>query len=617
MLKRPITWLIFFTSLSVRLAAWLWVIAKETPVFADETFYLEKAQACQACLQALFSGSLPSDAIRDAVYGYGVWPPLHTFLLALGGICGGLSGTRLILVLLSAGTTLIILKLALQCGLTFRVAAATALFHAFYPECVAFSHYLWSETTFSFFLLLGLVFALASSDALQSGSRGAVYALAAGGLLGCAGLCRATVLPTLFLLSAWWIGPALKPFFNNRCFRLLVPHLLRTGFLFGMFFLVTAPWLITLRMREGEWKPFSTSGGYNFYLGNHPATPEGLGSAWGTFIYQGGASDQIATYLKQQAGPFAVNSGLWVFSRDEACREAAWKEICARPGAAFKRVFLRAGTLFAPDIFLPRHILNLIYRPMPVACATLLLFLGAAAWILFLLGVSVALFRARLAPRLWLLILLSALLASPALATISVSRMRFASTLLLLPVACEGLRALHRFSSCLPGQFRKTGAASLVLASLALCFVFLRLTLEHFVVPSAHYGTLVRAFSRVGLMQPYTFDTLLVRRGPAGPQAVGLNLISVPSVSLIGQPENRQVLFDLSRPNPALQVFVRTEAGEPIRLPWALPRQGQTATTVFVPGAFSCDWLPTGLSDFQVKVQGSNYRKAVWHGPRQ
>jgi len=230
-----------------------------------------------------------------------------------------------------------------------------------------------------------------------------------------------------------------------------------------------------------------------------------------------------------------------------------------------------------------------------------------------LLGVSLALCRVRLAPRLWLLVLLAGLLASPALATISMSRMRFASTLLLLPVVCEGLAALRRPGSSIPGPLRKACAACLLLASLTLCFVFLRPAFKHFVVPSGHYGALISACSHIGLMPPDTVNTLLFRRGPSGPQTIGLDMASAPSVSVVGQPNNRKVLIELPQPNQFRSVIVHAKAGEPLLLKWFVPGRDLAATTEFAPGAFSCEWRPTGLPDVSVKT-GINYKKDIWSG---
>ena len=611
MFKRASLVPLLLLSLTVRLGAWFWVVSKDTPLYADESLYLGLARAWGACVKSLLGGHWPAPALLETVYGYGVWPPLHPFLLSLGGLCGGLSGARLVLVLLSACTTLLVFKLARQCGFSRRIACAAAALHALYPESVAFSHYLWSETSFVFFLLAGLVCALAAADAV-GGRREGWLACASGALFGCAGLCRATLLPVVLLLPLWWLAGAVPACRRDTNWRPVLRLLPRCALLLGMFFVVTAPWLMTLRLKEGEWKPFSTSGGYNLYLGNNDAIPEGVGSAWGSFIYQGGASARIAALVKAQTGARAGDSGLWVFAQDSACRAAAKAEIRRDPGAALKRVFQRALLLTGPDIFMPRHILNLIYRPMPVWVAALLLAAGVLAWGAVLLGLSAALWQTRKGEPFWLLLVLAGLLVLPALATISVSRMRFASTVLLFPVACAGLGSLLHAASQVLGWRPRCGALALFLAGSAASLFYLRLSLEHFVVPSAHYAPLIRALSHVGLVRPETYDTLSVRRLPNGPAAVGVGLEQAPGVSLIGQKGARRVKLSLPASGQPALLLLRAQSAEPFALSWFNPGTGQSASLPFVPGAFSCDWRETGLPGIQAAVRGVNYAKGDW-----
>ncbi len=643
---------LFAFSLAVRLAIWLLVTRSGTPLFADEPLYAGLAQGWGAIFNALASGRWPDAALLERVYGHGVWPPLHPLLLGLGGLCGGISGARMSMVLLSACATPLLFKLARQCGFSRRVALAAALLHALYPECVAFSHYLWSESSFAFFLLAGLSLSLSAVDA--AGRRGVALAAAAGALLGCAALCRATLLPLLLFLPLWWLwerrgvqgsgagpaapcqpqktprlcasalnlpvpacsgprtqdaGPSLNPksqLFHSSLFTLHSFSLPSIAALCAAFALVTAPWLITLRLREGAWKPFSTSGGYNLLLGNHPAIPPGLGSAWGTFIYRGGASDRIAAAVRAEAGATAETSALWVFAQDQTCRAMARTEMRRRPGAAALRALQRGLLLTAPDIFLPRHILNLIYRPMPVAMVALLLAAGFLLWNAVMLGTAAALLMPRKPPRLWLLLAAAAALLLPALATISVSRMRFASTLLLFPVACQGLAAL-----CADAWPPLRRAATIALFAVAcVCGIFqLRLSLQHFVVPSTHYAPLIRALARLRLAPPETYDTFLVRRDPHGPARVGVSLEATPGAEFVGQERARRVMLPLL-PGRDAMLLLRVRNASELRLGWLDP-DGASGETRHAAGDFHCQWQPTGVPGVHAAIRGVNYSKGA------
>lgn len=597
--------MLFAVSLLVRLA--VWAVVKETPVFGDEVPYFRKIVYCEQALRAIFSGVWPSGAILDQIYDYGIWPPLHAYILAVGKILfGGLGGARLMLVLVSAATTPLLFKLARRYGFAPPTACAAALLHACYPEIIGFSHIICSETTFTFFVLAGLIF-IRMEPCAQPHAGGVVLA---GLLLGCAGLCRATVFPVLLLLAVWWAAQAAAQIIRGKSLRPARRPALNIVLLFAAFFMVTLPWLITLRSREGEWKPFSTAGGHNLYLGNHPSIPAGLGSAWGMYAYTGGAAAQIRNEINRHFRPAEKRYVTWYFAQDRICREAAWRVIRADPAAAIRRVFLRVGTLFAPDVYVPRYILNLIYRPMPVWLATLVMLANLVVWLLVLAGVSFGVWRRKASPSRWLLLSLAAALVVPALVTISVSRMRFTSTVLLLPLACEGLAALgRRDKSVLPPACR-WGACGTLLISLWLCLLFCKRTAPHFFVPSAQYTPLVRVLSRLGFMLPETYDTFRLRNTGKRPRDVLVSLANWPQTRFVTDPAARAKVYRLSPSVEAPKIPVATVLGEPARLEFSvLPAAGVFPFEISAAN-LSTAWRATGLEGVEVKVHGLNFWKA-------
>jgi len=617
LLKKPSVWTVFLTSFGLRVLAWFWVITHETQLYCDERGYFNRAIAWHSCLNSLIHGTLPDANVSDTLYGYGVWPPLHSLLLSLGGMVAEINGVRFIPVLFSALTTLLIIKLAQKCGFSFKTALFAGFLHALYPEYIAFSHYLWSETTFTFFLLAGMVSALSSSDAPEGSRQRAAYALLAGFLFGLGTLCRVTVLPVLALFAGWWGITALFKFIKTRASKPFINEIFRTALLCLIFLTIITPWMLVLKAREGKWVPLSTSGGYNFYLGNHPATPDGLGSAWGMFIYYGGAGQQIDNYVREHSAPAEVNpSPIWVFSRNDICRQGANEVIRKDPASAVKRVFLRLGTLFAPDIFLTRHIINLVYHPMSNLVASALIILATLFWIFVLTGTASSLLSAQKPARYWILIAAAILLIIPALITISLSRMRFASTLLILPVCAHGLSGLRHYREFFASKTRVIGAALLLIASLGVSLHFYRLTMLNFTIPSAQYTPIIKFFSRIGFMQPYTFDTFSLTRDASGPNRVALKLPRHPENSLNDRPELSEMLIPLPSPNQIKPMIISSKLGEPVELLWSHPQLSEVPPMIIEPGNLSKEWMPTGIPGLFLKTDGANYRKGIWKGPK-
>jgi 4-amino-4-deoxy-L-arabinose transferase-like glycosyltransferase len=214
-------------SLAVRIAALVPVAAANvSPVF-DEKAYFARAVAFANIAKSLLAGVAPRPLDVGEAYLTGAWPPLHSMLLAVPLLFASATPTaaRAIVVLLSALTTPVVYLLARRFT-SSRAALAAALGHAALPSMIAFSHYLWSETTYMFCLALGLLLvvdaaarAVGSSERVvgssepgrepppRRGGAGA-RALAAGLALGAGALSRAAGLPMIALAPAWlaWRG---------------------------------------------------------------------------------------------------------------------------------------------------------------------------------------------------------------------------------------------------------------------------------------------------------------------------------------------------------------------------------------------------------------------------
>jgi 4-amino-4-deoxy-L-arabinose transferase-like glycosyltransferase len=140
------------------------------------------------------------------------------------------------------------------------VGRTAALVLAFYPTAVMYGTLQVTEPL-STVLLLGV------GGLLLWSLRGAsLPALAAGALLGFAILTRPVLVALLAMFPAWYIANGVGP---KRV-------LLLGGLIAGTALVVISPWLARNHDLTGSWTDLSSTGGYNFLLGNYPG-------AWGGY----------------------------------------------------------------------------------------------------------------------------------------------------------------------------------------------------------------------------------------------------------------------------------------------------------------------------------------------
>jgi 4-amino-4-deoxy-L-arabinose transferase-like glycosyltransferase len=416
--------LLFLASLLLRLL-FLWpVVAAGVPPLYDENDYLERAVAWRGILGTVAAAERPAPGLVTIAYGEGRWPPLHPMLLALGLLLpgAGAGSARLMVVLISAATTPLVYLLA--CRLTGeRAARAAALLHLAYPAFVAYSHYLWSESTYVLVLLVA-VLATVHSEAAATRRGRTWWAVAAGLCLGAAALTRAGALPVLAVPPAWLCHRLARR--GERPVVALVVLLCTIA--------VSLPYLVTLRAREGRWVPLSTMTGYNAALGNNPWVPAGYGSCWGMEPCKA----RLLTALEQRA---ALVGGDW----KSAAAGFAIEQIAARPATFLRRAAERFRMLWAPEFFAVRHLARGLYPPLPraAALATIGAIVGAHLFIGFaglagLLGWKTAPPEGRaLRPGLLLVLVLAGSL--PPVATFAIPRLHLPLLALLLPAAGHGI----------------------------------------------------------------------------------------------------------------------------------------------------------------------------------
>jgi hypothetical protein len=410
---------VFAISLAVRLLVWWGVEQAGVPPVFDENTYLVRAVGYENLIRthARDGWFSAEHAERDArrAYFLGGWPPLHPFLVGVAFFFAERSVelARGVVLVQSAITTALVFMLTRRISPLRGAAWAAALIHASYPSFVAYSHLLWSETTYILVLLAAVYFAVRAADAV--GAAGALAPAALCGVaLGLAGLTRAAVIPILLFVPVW------------LAWRLRPPRrgLLAAGIAVLTCVATITPWVSTLWKREGRLVPLATSGGYNLYLGNNP---------W---------SDESDPKPEMHA---AIDEEMRRCDSDQdtAARRLAVAHISAQPGQFVYRCYKRLVALWQPDKFLYRHFVSGFYPPQSSA-ATVGIWLAFCAGFFVLIAAAAAGIASRRGALRHrdLLILCLVLGALPNVLTLATTRMSLPLLALLLPAAGVGLARL-------------------------------------------------------------------------------------------------------------------------------------------------------------------------------
>ncbi|MCA9750883.1 MAG: glycosyltransferase family 39 protein [Gemmatimonadetes bacterium] len=304
---------------------------------------------------------------------------------------GDPAGVRVLQALLSTLTCFLAYRTARRL-FGERAALAAGSFLAFYPSLVAYSHLLWAETLF-------LTFSVGAFDRLLAADQRSCPKTAAfaGLLLGVGALVRSMALPLAAATIVWW---ALR---DSR--RLALGLAFAAGVA-----LPVLPWSMWASAQAGRPVLVDTNGGYNLFSGNNEWIPPGLPGIWSLGLaLQNGTEEARASWLATQRGiqPRAAllrPEGEWRFDVAARLRDAgiddassvaaedwyssrAREEIARDPLGALGRVPLKLASWWAPDFFLPRHLLRDWYGPVaPTAAVLLVIGTWLAAAVPLLLG---------------------------------------------------------------------------------------------------------------------------------------------------------------------------------------------------------------------------------------
>ncbi len=527
--------ILFLASLAVRLAILIGPLNGGPELLYDERGYFEAARGFREIYLSWSRGEEPPPDTYRLAYRRGIWPPLHPAILGLSLWLFGVSSTvaRCAVAVLSALTTVVVYGLTRRL-FDSRAALAAALLHLFYPSFLAFSHYLWSESTYVLALLLAIWLFAATRDATTT--RGLLLRATACGV--CLGLATLTRAPGVLYLLA---GPVCGAWAWRRQPR---RWLAVAGFVLGMVATVL-PWQWTLLRREGTFLLLSTATGYN--------------------MLQGTTSDEgsiVSSRIREEAARTQTHPDL-------AARRLARIAIARHPGEFARHMWDRFRLLWRPDDFIIRHLLHARYPPVsPAAAWGCILFLTGAY--LGLVGLIVWGFLARNPPRAqrWLAVAAAIGLASPLL-TVSNTRMAYPILAVLLPVAGRGLTELRRVP-----RWRRRAAIAAAVVTLNLWSVCASPAewTSHW-APSSHYREVVARVDRLlGGRTPVT-DCVALHRTDSTRSAPtyrltlrgGFEFKSSRKVELVWTPRpgRRRVAF-LATGYPSfepLEMEIRTVAG--------------------------------------------------------
>lgn len=484
----------FAFSFLVRIGFLIPITISEVSLTGDEIGYYTRAIAFKDILSHISSGNLPHSGDLDKAYNKGFWPPLHSIFLALGLFCGeNIFSARLVLVILSALTTPLVYFLTLEFT-TRKAATFAAWIHIFYPSFIAYSLFLWAETTYILLILLCIYFsALVSKPKIYTYQKRIFYASLSGCFLGLSGLTKAIALPYLFIIPLW-VALRLKEGIRNR---LVISVITLT-----LCFIILLPWQATILLKEKQFVPISTAAGKNLYLGNNPWVPDGYGSLWGFFW---GPSFETPL-LKKSVKEYSEKNSVSTITAETAL---AIQHIKQKPNIFLKRCFERLRMLWASDFFLLRYIFSVVYPPLPsgvvlliwiITLLSYITFIGLAVWGLF--GVNPQFNNKGL-----ILVLVIAGMV-PCIITIAMSRLQIPLLALLLPAVGHGFVFIKQ-----RGSFKRlVFSIWIIILFLSSVLTSIPYVFKYHLVPSSYYRNLIGRIGEMFNVEVNVIDQIILRK---------------------------------------------------------------------------------------------------------
>jgi 4-amino-4-deoxy-L-arabinose transferase-like glycosyltransferase len=418
----------------------LWGVSGATPLL-DERTYLLRAHALLD--GEGFVGSYQTwvrhdeaDPTKAPQYPGAFQPPGYTAFIAGVMAVSGRSVTAVKFAQLLLGTLTVLLVYALgRAWFDARHGLVAAWICALYPNLIAFSHYLWSETLYTLLLVCAVWLLTRRPQPPQVGA-----AIAAGVVLGMAALTRSAIVYFVPVLMIW-LALAHRPWWRSA--------LARGALVLTVCLLTILPWTIRNHRIHDGWVLVDTNGAYNVWRGNGPAffelrkDPRLPRYAWpfeSLPLYPVG--DRQARWLVRD-----VKRELGVDQPTDlevarAARQTAWRSIREDPTAFLRRAAYKISDLWNPTSFLLRHFVLGAYGDVSdalrgtVSWAAILAYLGVMAFAV------VGAVGARRDPRTWLVLLLLLFVTGIGAVAFGLTRFRLPLVPLLSVLAAHGILAV-------------------------------------------------------------------------------------------------------------------------------------------------------------------------------
>ena len=453
--------LVFAVAFAVRLVA-LWAAA-DAQLVKDEIAYAARAEALLDGRGYLGSYQSwvrhPGFKTMDLPQYPGAYQPpgYPTFIAAVtavtgGGAAGGrgIFAAKLAQCLLSAASCVLLLALGAR-WFGLRAGAIAAWLAVLYPNLIAYSHYLWSETLFIFELLCLLWLLFGGEPGRLPGVRRCALA---GLVFAAAALTRGTTVYLAPLLVLWLVlqadGPSGWPRLPLRGFAAALG---RGTIVLAVGFTAIAPWsLRNYRLHDG-FVLIDTNGPYNLWRGNAdgallahemPGVPH---YAWPfeTLPLHPVASLDGRTLIERfrLARPSTQPTDLAIA---DYAGDAAWYAIVSDPARTARNGLIKLVDMWNPTSFLLRHFELGAYGDVPVplrvAVSAAAVFGYLAVCLLAAAGLGSAL-RDR---RSWLILALVAYFSAGSALAFGLTRFRLPLMPLLMLLAALPLARCTRLT---------------------------------------------------------------------------------------------------------------------------------------------------------------------------
>lgn len=394
---------------------------------SDEVGYFRQALEYQKIFKGILNSEIPQKKEFIQAYKQGRFPPVNSVLFALSFLIFShkFIVARFLLILISALTTFLVFHVTAKL-INSHAAFYAAMIHALFPSFISFSHLLYSETVFIFFLMLIFYLAIVLFESKQT-IKICAFSLALGFLVGVLLLTRESA-----LLFAFFPPVCFAFILKKKLHKILVPLLI----IFST--LITAlPWKYAVNKMEKGTALSSKSIEFILYKHNNRFSRKG-------FMY---SSNKDLNAVKRTLAKYSRKNNV---TSSQAAKTLFIKEITNHFPAFVKRASDNFLLMWSFDFFPLRQIFNLGYPPLPSILVVIIFFCFLFSHIFFIFFMFIGLLAKDLNIYKKLLILSLVIIGMlPYLITISHTRYALPQIALLLPLAGLGIDKLKQSKNVL------------------------------------------------------------------------------------------------------------------------------------------------------------------------